>query len=422
MGKLDQTTGKEIPRPSRNGANLDPGLTSIIILCHNQLEYTAQCVDTILRHTPESFELIFIDNGSTDGTLDYLNSLAANHDNINIIANEKNLGFAAAVNQGIKAARGDYILLLNNDVLVTPGWLKRMLECMNRDERVGLVGPVSNFVAGIQRIIDPEYNVAKLDEYAQAHSFRYSGLAQRTARIIGFCMLIRREVIDRIGGFDITFGTGNFEDDDFCLRAGIAGFQIIIARDVFIHHYGSATFKGMGIDYGNLMRENAWIFRKKWDIEMGPNGYNPLPVLMRPFDPMKHYFPLVSEWTSQSLLQESVRLFSLSRIEESYVTVVRALDLEPTNRNAWHNMALIAMSQGDFEGALEWWGKFSETEMDAERLNLTGICKFQLGRQNEALEYFKRALQLDPQCPGVRENLDIAMKSANGLNGATTGG
>ena len=169
------------------------GLTSIIILCHNQLDYTAQCVDSILRHTPESIELIFVDNGSTDGTPDYLRAIAAMRDNICIISNERNLGFAAVVNQGIKAARGDYILLPNNDVLVTPGWLKRMLECMNRDERVGLVGPVSNFVAGIQRIIDPEYNVAKLDEYAQAHSFRYSGLVQRTARIIGFCMLIRRE-------------------------------------------------------------------------------------------------------------------------------------------------------------------------------------------------------------------------------------
>lgn len=413
--KLNSEIKAQVSATATVNAGRRSGLTSIIILCHNQLGFTVQCIKSIFRHTPEEIELIFVDNGSTDATPDYLASLAAAHSNVKVITNKKNLGFAAGVNQGIMAASGDYILLLNNDVIVTSGWLGRMLECVNLDKRIGLVGPVSNFVAGIQRVTDPEYDVANLDEYARMHSRKYAGLTQRTVRIIGFCMLIKRQVIDKIGGFDVTFGVGNFEDDDFCLRAGLAGFRIFIARDVFIHHYGGATFKGANIDYQRLMMENARKFKVKWNIEMGPNGYDPMPILARPFDPLLHYFPLVSEWTSHALLAEAVRLFGLSRVVESYATLIRVLELEPDNTDAWHNIALIAMGQGDFEAALEWWRKFPEAEMDAERLNLTGICYFRLGQPDKAVRYFKRALELDPLCPGARENLEIAAGTTENL-------
>lgn len=391
------------------------GLVSIIILCHNQLDYTTQCVESIFKHTPEEIELIFVDNGSSDRTPEYLNSLSATHNNVHVITNKNNLGFAAAVNQGIRRATGDYVLLLNNDVLVTEGWLRRMLACANRDDRIGLVGPVSNYVAGIQRVVDPGYSVANLDEYAAEYSRKHAGSVQRTVRVIGFCMLIKRAVIDKIGGFDVTFGIGNFEDDDFCLRAGVAGFQVFIARDVFIHHYGSVTFKGANLDYAKLMRQNAWKFEKKWNIKLGNNGYNPLVVLRRPFDPVLHYFPLVSEWSAHALLSEAVRLFGLSKIVESYATLVRALELEPDNKDGWHNMALIAMSCGDFATALEWWRRFPEREMDAERLNLAGICCFQTGDLNGAVAYFQRVLEMEPTYPNARENLEIALKAANGL-------
>ena len=116
-----------------DGRTGSAGLTSIIILCYNQVNYTTACVQSILRHTPEPVELIFVDNGSTDGTRSYLDSLvsrtgdAAFHSpasitGIKIVRNDRNLGFAGGVNQGIREASGDFILLLNNDVIVTPGW------------------------------------------------------------------------------------------------------------------------------------------------------------------------------------------------------------------------------------------------------------------------------------------------------------
>jgi glycosyltransferase involved in cell wall biosynthesis len=104
------------------------GATSVIIPCWNQLEYTRQCVSALLRHTRPPWELIVIDNGSTDGTAAYLADLRDTAPfPVTVIANAKNLGFPAAINQGLECARGEYLVLLNNDVVVTDGWVEQLV-------------------------------------------------------------------------------------------------------------------------------------------------------------------------------------------------------------------------------------------------------------------------------------------------------
>ncbi len=105
-------------------------IVSIVILTFNQLEYTKECVESIRRHTPGTHEIIFVDNGSTDGTVKWLRTLVAKNSNYRLIENSENLGFAKGCNQGIKASSGEHILLLNNDVVVTEGWLSGMIECL----------------------------------------------------------------------------------------------------------------------------------------------------------------------------------------------------------------------------------------------------------------------------------------------------
>ena len=140
----------------------DFGLTSIVILTHNQVEFTRQCLNSIRLYTDEPVELIVVDNGSTDGTVDYLRSLP----NVRLIANETNRGFPAAANQGMAVATGKQVLLLNNDVVVTTGWLGRMLRAFRSDEKVGLVGPRSNYVSGPQQIEVRYDGIAELDGFA----------------------------------------------------------------------------------------------------------------------------------------------------------------------------------------------------------------------------------------------------------------
>jgi glycosyltransferase involved in cell wall biosynthesis len=133
----------------------DNPLVSMVILTCNQLEYTRKCLDSILKHTQRPFELIIVDNGSTDGTVQFLESeiLRNCHDaRVKIIKNNENKGFAGGNNQGMAAASGDYVLLLNNDVVVTPGWLDRMLSCAEKRPEIGIIGPRSNYVSGPQRV------------------------------------------------------------------------------------------------------------------------------------------------------------------------------------------------------------------------------------------------------------------------------
>jgi GT2 family glycosyltransferase/2-polyprenyl-3-methyl-5-hydroxy-6-metoxy-1,4-benzoquinol methylase len=254
----------------------DYGLTSIVIITYNQVEYTRQCLDSIRLLTDEPFELIVVDNGSTDGTLEFLRALS----DVRVIENGTNRGFPAAVNQGIAVAAGKQVLPLNNDVLVTTGWLGRILRALHSDRKVGLVGPRSNFVSGPQQIEAGYENFAELDGFAWDWGKAQAGLMIDVHRLVGFWLLIRREVIDAIGVFDEQFGVGCFEDDDYCLRALAAGYRAVIAGDAFVHHYGCRTFLGTGVDAGALMRENQRRFLKKWSGN--GSGGDPHPAFGHP--------------------------------------------------------------------------------------------------------------------------------------------
>ena len=234
----------------------DFGMTSIVIVTHNQLEFTRQCLDSIQRLTDEAYELIVVDNGSSDGTVEYLRGVPG----VRLIVNEANRGFPAAANQGIVASGGSQILLLNNDVVVTTGWLFRLLRALHSDPAIGLVGPCSNFVSGPQQVEARYESLADLDGFAWDWGGAHEGVRVDVNRLVGFCLLIRREVVESIGLLDEQFGVGCFEDDDYCLRAIQAGYRAVIAGDAFVHHFGGRTFVGMrGRLAGRDARERAAV-------------------------------------------------------------------------------------------------------------------------------------------------------------------
>jgi GT2 family glycosyltransferase len=247
------------PRPV-----VDYSLTSIVIVTHNQLEFTRQCIESIRDYTDEPFELIFVDNGSTDGTVEYLRSIESQlNQGIRVILNDENRGFPNAANQGIQVAAGEQILLLNNDTIVTTGWLRRMLRALRSHDRIGLVGPCSNHVSGSQQVTVGYEDLGGLDGFAWSLGKSHDRVVADTDRLVGFCLLMRREVVETVGLLDEQFSPGNFEDDDYCQRALEAGFRAVIARDAFVHHFGEQTFKSAGIRYGELMTRNHRLFRDK---------------------------------------------------------------------------------------------------------------------------------------------------------------
>lgn len=234
------------------------GLTSIIVPCFNGLAYTKQCLESVAAHTKARHEVIVVDNGSTDGTTAYARARAR------VVRNETNLGFAKAINQGMRAARGRYLVWLNNDVVVTPGWLERLIECADRAPWIAAVGPCTNETVGFQRVEAPALKRPRdLAMFSQAWALRHAGQAQGVHRLTGFCLLLKREAVDRVGFLDERFGVGTYEEFDYCLRLRQAGYDLAVARDAFVLHHGHKTFRSFAA-MAEQARRNREIFLDKW--------------------------------------------------------------------------------------------------------------------------------------------------------------
>ncbi|WP_054031288.1 glycosyltransferase [Desulfatitalea tepidiphila] len=296
--------GKIVPDIKNSRISVYSKLTSIIVLTFNQLEYTKKCIDSVFACTRPPFELIMVDNGSSDGTTSYLRQVQkesrCDDIQVKIVENKKNIGFAAGNNRGLAQADGDYIVLLNNDVVVTPGWLEKMIDCVNRFPMAGIVGPMTNYVAGEQLVQSVGYDpllLENLNEFSSAFYARHQKETKCVLRVVGFCMLIKRAVIEKIGGLDERYGLGNFEDDDFSLRARFAGFQSWIAGDCFVHHFGSRTFRGEGIAYNETIKKNWQLFKQKWQIPQNlPHGaYNLTHIGKKDLDKKDIYVALENE-------------------------------------------------------------------------------------------------------------------------------
>ncbi len=351
------------------------GITSIIILTFNQLEYTKGCMKSIQKHTPEPHEIIFVDNGSTDGTLRWLRKLTQENKNYTLIENKENLGFAKGCNQGIETSRGEFILLLNNDVVVSDGWLSGLMECLNHGPAAGIVGPMTNNISGPQQVFSDEYrSVNDLNIYAAKFRTQYRHRRIPLRRIVGFCMLFKRELAEEIGMLDESFGTGNFEDDDFCLRAALAGYTNYIAGDVFIHHYGSRSFIGNKIDYSLSISGNIKIFEEKWTgLELNT--------------------PLGKKVAAQNFIDKAEALYQKGGFDRAIAMLIEGIRYAPEEKVLYYHIAEMLLDNKLYKDALEAINSITLAEKDdLRRLEIIAYCKEGLG---ETGEYTDQLLEAD---------------------------
>jgi GT2 family glycosyltransferase/Flp pilus assembly protein TadD len=380
---MKQYTSLRIPPDSSRvthvtAAAMQPNLVSIIILTFNQLKYTKECVESIRKHTPEPHEIIFVDNGSTDVTGKWLKKLVENNSNYRLIANTKNLGFSKGCNQGIEASTGEYILLLNNDVVVTENWLAGMLECIKSAPDIGIVGPMTNNISGPQKVPDAGYSsIDGLSEYAMA--FRQKNRHRRIAcrRIVGFCMLFKQRLIEEVGSLDESFGSGNFEDDDLCLRVSLAGYRNVMAGDVFIHHYGSRSFMANRIDYGSSLSGNRKIFSEKWRGK-----------------------EVVQRYGRKLLIENAVvradEIYRKGDIDKATASMLEAIKQAPDDRSLYFKLAEMLIDGKRYNDALGILEAVPQGDNDVRQLALLGYCEEGLGHNDKAQEYAAHALAIDP--------------------------
>jgi GT2 family glycosyltransferase len=235
-------------------------LVSILMPCCGQLEYTKLCVPSILRNTAGPFELIFIDIGSLDGTAEYLAGLqAAAAVHVEMVRAQTDLDIPEAVKEAMERARGEYLVLLNNDTVVTERWLDHLIALAQKSPAIGMVGPMSNYAAPPQLVEKVPYrfgprkgakaggsdalvNVGEIQDFARKFSEENKGKYQEWDRLGGFCLLLKREVLKKIGPLDQWSDLRLFDTDILSAKARQAGFALAVCRDLFVHHFGTRTF------------------------------------------------------------------------------------------------------------------------------------------------------------------------------------
>ena len=204
---------------------------SIITLTYNHLDFTKQYIESLYKYTSD-FELIVVDNGSTDGTVEYLKSL--DKDNLKLVFNKENLGFSKGNNQGIEISESEYIGFLNNDILLSPNWF---IECEKVFERenAAFVSP---------RQVNPHFENINSENYLKEYKNNSSNSYEKSFDNCEFaCVITKKDILSKIGGFDEKFSPAFFEDNDLKIRALDAGYDIFVVNTVPFFHYGSVTSK-----------------------------------------------------------------------------------------------------------------------------------------------------------------------------------
>jgi len=251
----------------------DP-LVSVVVVTYNNLELTKACLSSLTELSQyDNLEIIVVDNASQDGTQSYLTQWARESNKRKLILNPDNRGFAAANNQGLAIASGEYLILLNNDTYVTPGWVRTLLSHLRRDGTIGIVGPVTNNI-GNEAKIDIGYDdMEEMRSISSSYTRRHMGMNRPLRTAAFFCVMMSKETFRRVGPLDETFGRGFFEDDDYCRRIEQIGMRIVCAEDVFIHHHLSASFNKLkSADREKLFEENKKIYEAKWG-KWQPHSY-----------------------------------------------------------------------------------------------------------------------------------------------------
>lgn len=241
-------------------------MIDVVICVHNGLDAVKQCLTSIQKNTTQSINLIIIDDGSNQTTKEYLEQYTKQF-RCKLIRHEKPQGYTASANHGLRQSTSRYCVLLNSDTIVTGQWLERLTETMESDNRIGIVGPLSN-AASWQSVphmdirrngLGPNMSIEQMAELVHQASDKNF---PRVMFLNGFCLMIKKDVIDRIGYFDEkNFPVGYGEEDDYCLRARTANFKLKVATHCYIYHQKSASF---GTERRKRLAQNgkAALFRK----------------------------------------------------------------------------------------------------------------------------------------------------------------
>jgi GT2 family glycosyltransferase len=225
---------------------------AVCIVTYNSQADIADCLESVHKHTPDA-EICVVDNASTDNTKSILSKYEGS---VRLIFNDKNEGFAPATNMAIADTTAEYVIMLNPDTIVHPLWADRLAAHMNRPG-VGAVGPLSTNCIGYQSVHPTDMSMLEIRERVLREAGQYS----KHKLIIGFCLMTRRGIIERIGALDDNMFLGN-DDLEFCWRLQCYGYSCVVAHDAFIEHKLGQSFKSNSKSSILVQQSTDALYRK----------------------------------------------------------------------------------------------------------------------------------------------------------------
>jgi GT2 family glycosyltransferase len=225
----------------------------------NEWQITKQALSTIKKNSNFPYRLILVDNNSDNKTKSFLKDIEKTQEfgETVVIFNDKNLGWIKGVNKGLEISTNKYICFINNDVLCGVDWLKNMINTMEKISKIGIANPRGNERSENKYIKD-------LNEYSLKLSRQNKGLYIELDHCSGFCMLIKKEVVDKIGGLDTIYGFGYYEDNDYSYKAKQQGYICAEISDAIVYHYISKSTNKNEEWKKRIIARNKIIFENRW--------------------------------------------------------------------------------------------------------------------------------------------------------------
>lgn len=240
-----------------------PPLVSIVVLAYNHLEHTKLCIESIYKYTKNvDFELITVNNGSSDGTREYFDSLP----NMKKIHLKDNFGCVNGFVVGMQAAEGTYTACICNDFVFTINWLSNILNIIESDESIGYVSPGASNISNYQQIDGDYTSLEEMHEFAAKYNVSNFGKTEERVRLLPNVLLVRTKLLREIGYYDPRFIFGEFADDDISFKIRRAGYKLVFDRGTFVYHFGSVTTREAQIEKKSLSYSRE-IFVDKYGID-----------------------------------------------------------------------------------------------------------------------------------------------------------
>lgn len=249
--------------------------TSIVMSSYGHPKECKLAIDSIHKCTHVPFELIVSNNPhpnaeASEEVLQMLHQYEKDMMIDRLILNERNLGDMGALNEGMKYASGEFVCVVNNDIITCEHWLRNMLEVFIQENDCGLCSGRTRNITGVQAVFNGppnemvQGNQELLKYFNQVWQHQHHMGWWKFPRIRSMVMVIRKEDMDEIGGLDMRYGMGNYDDDDMCVAVGHIGKSVYVCDDSYVHHWGSLSFNEDGKAFNKSLDENRKKFIDKW--------------------------------------------------------------------------------------------------------------------------------------------------------------